>query len=98
MPRFERRLRLATGLVLAAYLLGHFANHALGIASLGAMDAMRAALAAWWRSAPGTFLLYGALLAHAALALAGFSAPCAPARQDTGHRGVRGGRSSAAAR
>lgn len=63
-------MRLATGLVIAAYVLGHFLNHALGIVSLGAMDAARGVLAAGWRSLPGTALLYGALLAHFALALA----------------------------
>src|SRR5579859_3257807 len=33
------------------------------------MDRLRTVLAAWWRSAPGTVLLYGALLTHFALAL-----------------------------
>lgn len=70
MHNYERPLRLATGLVIAAYVAGHFLNHALGIVSLGAMDALRAVLAAWWRSLPGTILLYGSLLLHFALALA----------------------------
>jgi adenylate cyclase len=70
MPIHERRLRLATGLVIAAYISGHFLNHALGIVSLEAMDALRRVLAAWWRSLPGTVLLYGSLLTHFALALA----------------------------
>src|SRR5260221_9130211 len=70
MPKYERRLRLATGLVIAAYIAGHFLNHALGIVSLEAMDALRRALAAWWRSLPGTVLLYGSLITHFALALA----------------------------
>jgi adenylate cyclase len=69
MNPVERRWRLATGLVIAAYVIGHFLNHALGIVSLEAMDALRRALAAWWRSLPGTVLLYGSLLAHFALAL-----------------------------
>src|SRR2546428_3409311 len=33
------------------------------------MDRVRAVLSAWWRSAPGTVLLYGSLLTHFALAL-----------------------------
>ena len=33
------------------------------------MDALRRVLAAWWRSLPGTVLLYGSLLTHFALAL-----------------------------
>jgi len=70
MPGYERRLRLATGLVIAAYVTGHFLNHALGIISPDAMDALRRLLSAWWRSLPGTVLLYGSLLTHFALALA----------------------------
>lgn len=69
MPGYERRLRLATGLVIAAYVTGHFLNHALGIVSPEAMDGLRRVLAAWWRSLPGTVLLYGSLLTHFALAL-----------------------------
>ena len=69
MPTFERRLRLATGLVIAAYVVGHFLNHALGVVSVEAMDDLRRVLAAWWRSLPGSVLLYGSLLAHFALAL-----------------------------
>jgi adenylate cyclase len=73
MNNYERPLRLATGLVIAAYVAGHFLNHALGIVSLGAMDALRQVLALWWRSLPGTVLLYGSLLAHFALALLSLS-------------------------
>src|SRR6185295_6512135 len=69
MPKVERGLRLVTGLVIAAYVTGHFLNHALGIVSVEAMDALRRVLSAWWRSLPGTVLLYGALLTHFALAL-----------------------------
>ena len=69
MRGFERRLRLATGLVIAGFLTGHFLNHALGVVSIEAMDELRATLAAWWRSPAGTILLYGSLLTHFALAL-----------------------------
>ena len=41
MPKFERRLRLVTGLVIAAYVTGHFLNHALGVVSVEAMDTQR---------------------------------------------------------
>jgi adenylate cyclase len=64
-----RLLRLVTGLVVAAFVIGHFSNHALGVVSIEAMDRMRIALAAWWRSPVGTVLLYGSLLTHFALAL-----------------------------
>jgi adenylate cyclase len=73
MPKFERSLRLATGLTIAAYVCGHFLNHALGIVSIEAMDGLRRVLAAWWRSAPGSLLLYGSLLTHFSLALVSLS-------------------------
>src|SRR6185295_6773295 len=69
MRRLERRLRLATGLIVACFIVGHFLNHSLGVVSVGAMDRVRVVLAAWWRSPAGTVLLYGALLTHFALAL-----------------------------
>jgi adenylate cyclase len=64
-----RLLRLATGLVIASFVVGHFLNHSLGVVSIEAMDRMRLMLAAWWRSPVGTGLLYGSLLTHFALAL-----------------------------
>ena len=69
MRRLERRLRLATGLVVACFIVGHFLNHSLGVVSIDAMDRLRTVLAAWWRSAPGTVLLYGSLVTHFFLAL-----------------------------
>ena len=65
-----RRLRLITGLVIAAFVVGHFLNHALGVVSVDAMNGMRASLAQWWRSLPGTIVLYGSLATHFLLALA----------------------------
>ncbi|HSA88429.1 MAG TPA: adenylate/guanylate cyclase domain-containing protein [Burkholderiales bacterium] len=64
-----RLLRLATGLVIASYVVGHFLNHSLGMVSIEAMDRVRFVLASWWRSPAGTFLLYGSLLTHFVLAL-----------------------------
>src|SRR5258706_5782393 len=64
-----RLLRLITGLVVASFVTGHFLNHSLGVVSIDAMDELRSVLAAWWRSPPGTVLLYGSLLTHFALAL-----------------------------
>ena len=63
------RLRLASGLVLMAYVASHLLNHALGIHSLRAMEDGLALFAALWRSWPGSLLLYGALLTHVALAV-----------------------------
>lgn len=69
MRRLERRLRLASGLVVACFVLPHFLNHSLGVVSIDAMDRARSVLAMLWRSAPGSVLLYGALLVHFSLAL-----------------------------
>src|SRR5438132_1258209 len=62
-----RRLRLACALILVAYLVTHFANHALGLVSVRAADAGRSWFIALWRNPLGTVLLYGALLTHAIL-------------------------------
>ena len=60
----RRTLRLASGLVLFAYITMHLANHALGLISLDAAEAgLRMALVVW-RSWPGTVLLYGAFAIH----------------------------------
>jgi adenylate cyclase len=53
------RLRLYSGLVLFTYLVGHLANHALGVISLEAMNAGLPFVAPW-RTLPGTVLLGGA--------------------------------------
>lgn len=62
-------VRLATGLVLATFVTAHLANHALGVISVDAQEALRRVLSPIWRSAPGTLLLYGALIVHAGLGL-----------------------------
>jgi adenylate cyclase len=67
--RTIRALRTATGLVLVAYVTAHFVNHGLGVISLDAQEALLERLAPIWRSAPGTLLLYGALVIHALLGL-----------------------------
>src|SRR3954462_15147781 len=69
MHRLERRLSLITGLIVACFVVPHFLNHSLGVVSIDAMDRLRGPLAWWWRSAPGTVLLYGALVVHFLLAL-----------------------------
>jgi adenylate cyclase len=63
-----RRLRLATGLVLFAYVTTHLINHALGLVSLAAMEAGRGWFLGVWRTLPGSVLLYGSLLIHIGLA------------------------------
>jgi adenylate cyclase len=64
-----RRLRLATGLVLFAYLVTHYLNHALGLVSLAAMEEGRRWFALLWDGRLGSVLLLGSLLVHLGLAL-----------------------------
>ncbi len=63
------RLRLATGLVLYAYVLTHLLNHAVGVLSLDAMLAAQRWFVAFWHFPPMTVLLLGAALIHVSLAL-----------------------------
>ena len=65
----ERRLRIITGLVLATYITIHLVNHALGLISLEAMEAMRKLVTPFWRSWAGGLLIYGSLLIHFGLGL-----------------------------
>lgn len=62
-------IRLASGLVLFAYVLTHLLNHAAGIWSPHALEQIRLPFLALWRNPIGSVLLYGALLAHVAVAL-----------------------------
>jgi len=66
---FERRLRSWTGLVLAAYVISHLANHTLGLLSLDMMEWFRHLNASLWQHPVGTVALYGSLLTHFLLAL-----------------------------
>lgn len=63
-----RRLRLWSGLLLLAFVLTHYVNHALGIFSLEWLEAGRQVFLTVWRSIPGTLLFYGALILHLLLA------------------------------
>lgn len=64
-----RRLRLASGLVLACFVTTHFLNHAAGLVSLEAMEAARRWFIIVWATLAGQVLLYGALGLHFLLAL-----------------------------
>ena len=55
--------------MLAVYIGTHFVNHALGVISIDAQDALLEVLAPIWQSVPGTLLLYGSLIIHALLGL-----------------------------
>ena len=62
-------MRLATGLVLFAYITSHFTNHALGNISLGALDDMLTYQMLFWQSWPVLIVFYGAVLIHMGLGL-----------------------------
>ena len=69
LPHPSRRdLRLASGLVLFAYVALHFVNHSLGLVSVAVAERGLAWTLALWHSVPGTVLLYGAVGIHLALA------------------------------
>lgn len=65
-----RNLRWASGLVLWGYVALHLSNHALGLVSLRAAEAARAALHGAWDTLAGSLLLYGAFTLHFMLACA----------------------------
>lgn len=64
-----REVRLISGLVLGAFLVTHFGNHALGLVSIDAMEGGRKWFNLLWRNPLGTLLLYSAILLHFLLAL-----------------------------
>lgn len=63
------RLRLATGLVLFAYVTTHLLNHMLGIVSLSVMEAAQFWFVGFWQFLPCALALYVSLLLHYLLAL-----------------------------
>ena len=64
-----RRVRLTSGLVMLAYVVTHFCNHALGLVSVAVMDDALRVVYAFWASPVGTLALYGAFATHYCLAL-----------------------------
>jgi adenylate cyclase len=62
-------LRIGTGLVLFAFVLTHFLNHALGLVSVAAMDTAQELREAVTRSLPGTIVLAAAAVVHMLLGL-----------------------------
>ncbi|MFB9266827.1 adenylate/guanylate cyclase domain-containing protein [Bradyrhizobium erythrophlei] len=64
-----RQVRLVSGVILFAYLVSHFLNHALGNIS---MDALATGLyyhMRFWQFLPVAILFYGACLVHSALGI-----------------------------
>ncbi len=72
MPKagdWGQSLRLGSGLVLFAFALTHFLNHALGIVSVDLMETVQDVRRGFWRFPPINLLLYAALILHVVLAL-----------------------------
>ncbi len=65
-----QHLRLGSGLILFAFVATHFINHALGLVSLEAMEAMQTLRISVTRSRVGSVVLTAAFLIHGGLALA----------------------------
>jgi adenylate cyclase len=64
-----RQIRLACGLVLFAYLVSHFLNHALGNISMDALATGIYYHTAFWQFLPVAIVFYSAALVHAALGI-----------------------------
>lgn len=69
MAVWRARIRLFTGLVLVVFLTLHLINHAAGLWSVAAMDALRPWLVAPWNNLPGLVILAGSLILHVLNAL-----------------------------
>ncbi|HWT31109.1 MAG TPA: adenylate/guanylate cyclase domain-containing protein, partial [Propylenella sp.] len=66
---FAQRLRIGSGLILFSFALTHFLNHALGLFSIEAMEAVQQWRTVVTRSDVGTAVLAGALATHMGLNL-----------------------------
>jgi adenylate cyclase len=64
-----RQIRLACGLVLFAYLVSHFVNHALGNVSMDALAAGVYFHTLFWQFLPVAVVFYAAALAHTGLGI-----------------------------
>jgi adenylate cyclase len=64
-----RQVRLVSGVILFAYLLSHFLNHALGNISMEALASGVTVHTAFWQFFPVAILFYAACLVHTALGL-----------------------------
>jgi len=64
-----RQVRLACGLVLFAYLVSHFVNHALGNISMDALATGVHYHIAFWQFLPVAMVFYTAALVHAGLGI-----------------------------
>src|ERR1700738_567006 len=64
-----RQIRLVCGLVLFAYLVSHFLNHALGNISMEALASGVYVHTAFWQFLPVSIVFYTACLVHTSLGI-----------------------------
>ena len=64
-----RQIRLVSGIVMFAYLISHFLNHALGNISMEALAAGVQIHTAFWQFLPVAIVFYTACLVHTALGI-----------------------------
>ena len=64
-----RRLRLASGLTMLAYVATHLLNQSLGLVSVEFMDRVLEVIYETWSTSVGGFILYSAFTVHYCLAL-----------------------------
>jgi adenylate cyclase len=64
-----RRLRLASGLTMLAYVATHLLNQSLGLVSVELMDRVLEVIYQTWSTSVGGFILYSAFTVHYCLAL-----------------------------
>ena len=62
-------MRLATGLIIFAFVTCHLVNHTFGVRSIDAMRTASRYLIAPWQTIPGLIALYGAFTIHVLLGL-----------------------------
>jgi adenylate cyclase len=67
-----RQVRLACGMILFAYLVSHFLNHALGNISIDALATGVHYHGAFWQFLPVAIVFYGAALVHTGLGVWAF--------------------------
>ena len=67
---WERRVRLWSGLIVAAFVTGHLLNHASAIVSIDVAEQTRRTLAVFWHQEWAQVLLYGSFIVHFVTVLA----------------------------
>src|SRR4051812_7511032 len=64
-----RQVRLVSGIILFAYVVSHFLNHALGNISLDALAARVEIHSEFWQFLPVTIVFYAACIVHTGLGI-----------------------------